>query len=784
MWCWHRIKETESGLCPACRTPYGDDPHEFSAVDMEEVLKANKEKALAEKRERERLRAMRDQEAREKLAAGSVVPIAPGSGNFASALASAGGLGGAGGGGTSFGMFDGADLVAALGSGGVTGSKGPPEPPKDRSTLATMRVIRRNLVYAVGLPPSIATEEILRKPEYFGQYGKISKIVINRNHNPGDTRRASASAYVTFAHKEDTLACVLALDGFYHDGRNVRASYGTSKYCSAFIKNVRCNNPDCTYLHHMGDAEDTFTKQEIQAGYVTSGRDVMARQQQIMAQQAALLGGTGKKKVGGGGPSGTGKNATNPVFPPPTYDEPLPKKPVSQRGQPAIIMNRAQSVVGPSAASIVAGGGKASTAPPAAHTLLTPLKRGSSMPPAKPVGVTIPSADLTPAELLALEKEKKEALAQQQRELAQKAKAAASVSPSSPSHSSIGSGASRGEISTLSSKTTSTGIIGGSSNGEIGPGVLGGSNLMGSPLLGGFSGGNLGGIGSIAIGPPPNKMDFGSATGSGVLGGQPLSAGLIGGTSLGAPPGNSFHLDSLLGTAPNHSIGDKWGAIGGGPSQNNMIGGSAALSSGGLWESEDKRFNPAPIGPRNGLSLSNGRSSDVGGVSLFGTNQNGFSNSGSGSSALASMLGIELPTGSGSLREASVTSLFGPPGQAPIGGLDTASNSNRPSVIGSNPRGMQPIGAPGGGRAVNNGFAGGIGAIGGVNNNNDVALLQSLLPGVNITSGNAYGNAYHQTAQQQPVGVGGLNQTSDQWIGGNNTARTSQDQQQRGNGIW
>jgi hypothetical protein len=201
MWCWHRIKETESGLCPACRTPYGDDPHEFSAVDMEEVLKANKEKALAEKRERERLRAMRDQEAREKLAAGSVVPIAPGSGNFASALASAGGLGGAGGGGTSFGMFDGADLVAALGSGGVTGSKGPPEPPKDRSTLATMRVIRRNLVYAVGLPPSIATEEILRKPEYFGQYGKISKIVINRNHNPGDTRRASASAYVTFAHK-------------------------------------------------------------------------------------------------------------------------------------------------------------------------------------------------------------------------------------------------------------------------------------------------------------------------------------------------------------------------------------------------------------------------------------------------------------------------------------------------------------------------------------------------------------------------------------------------------
>lgn len=197
MWCWHRIKETESGLCPACRTPYGDDPHEFSAVDMEEVVKANKEKALAEKREKERLRAMREQEKRENLANYAPTASSSGTTNFAAALSSGGLVGG-----TSFGQFDGADLLSALGSGSSSShNKGPPEPPKDRSTLATMRVIRRNLVYAVGMPPNIATEENLRKPEYFGQYGKISKIVINRNHNPGDPRRASASAYVTFAHK-------------------------------------------------------------------------------------------------------------------------------------------------------------------------------------------------------------------------------------------------------------------------------------------------------------------------------------------------------------------------------------------------------------------------------------------------------------------------------------------------------------------------------------------------------------------------------------------------------
>lgn len=183
MWCWHRIKESESGLCPACRTPYGDDPHEFSAVDMEEVVKANKEKAAAEKREKERIRQQ------QAVAAGvSATGYAGGSG--------AGSLGIAGmhiGGGS-----DG-DHALALSSG--TG-RGLLDPPKDRNQLANMRVIRRNLVYAVGLPPNIATEESLRKPEYFGEYGKISKIVINRNHNGnGDPRRASASAYVTFAHK-------------------------------------------------------------------------------------------------------------------------------------------------------------------------------------------------------------------------------------------------------------------------------------------------------------------------------------------------------------------------------------------------------------------------------------------------------------------------------------------------------------------------------------------------------------------------------------------------------
>jgi hypothetical protein len=278
MWCWHRIKESESGLCPACRSPYGEDPHQFSAVDVEAALKANKLKEDAVRNQSQHAKHQNISNIghhslnslNSSHSHSNTHPHNHQNNNNSHS--------------SSNGSSNANNANSSNNQNMVM------EAPKDRTLLANMRVIRRNLIYAVGLPPSIANEETLRKPEYFGQYGRIAKMVLNRNNVTasntvinGEIRRASASAYVTFAHKEDTLACILALDGLVLDHRSVRVSYGTSKYCSSFIKSVRCNNPECTYLHEMGAEEDTFTKQEIQAGYVTSGRDVLARQQQILA---------------------------------------------------------------------------------------------------------------------------------------------------------------------------------------------------------------------------------------------------------------------------------------------------------------------------------------------------------------------------------------------------------------------------------------------------------------------------------------------------------------------
>jgi len=713
MWCWHRIRESESGLCPACRTPYGDDPHEFSAVDVEEVLKANKEKEAAAKRERQR---------------------------------------------NHHGVDGNSSDVEGL---PLAGMKGQMDVPRDRSQLANMRVIRRNLVYAVGLPTIMASEDVLRKPDYFGQYGKISKIVLNRSQTAAaDPRRASASAYVTFAYKEDTLSCILAMDGFYVEGRSIRASYGTSKYCSAFIKNVRCNNPECTYLHQMGDAEDTFTKQEIQAGYVTSGRDVLARQQQIVQQAlsaaSGAAGATARRKIGGGGPSGTGRAASSPVFPPPSFDEPakpsnntLVPPPQSGLGRslssgaafPTIAAANA-AVPGPGqvarSSSIGSGG--------SAGSLTSPAPKGSIGGPLKPKGsiaAPMPRKGGIPAP-------------------APSAVSAASVvagvhsvstssEPPAP-HTTLTplTSLKRSTGSSKTSETTKLTSLRSSAARRPAAPVRNVSTPAAAPISQvrapiannrSHSEGVAGIGGTVIAAPVPVGAPLSRASSTTVPDTSNGRLSELGGDALGGLGGEVFNgplkTTRSIG-APGRGAVDKWNSVG--------LGGDPVVpqNAGGMWSNSGA---PQP----NLQSSSN--LGQIGGVpvgAIGGANP--------GSSVLASMLGINLPTGSGSLRESS-TQWMGssvPGGQAPIAAL----NGSAFPVQGV-------IGGPGI-SAPSNGSIGGMtiggpnsmptgGAIGGNSTKSDIALLKSLLPGVHITSG---GSSYN--TQDAGFGTVGRNPNGPQ----------------------
>jgi CCR4-NOT transcription complex subunit 4 len=101
----------------------------------------------------------------------------------------------------------------------------------DLTELSEARIITKNLVYVIGLSSKIANKDILYKKEYFGQYGTIVKIVVNKNkaYNQNNPKGPSFSAYITYSKPMEASIAILALDNIEIDDHLIRASFGTTK---------------------------------------------------------------------------------------------------------------------------------------------------------------------------------------------------------------------------------------------------------------------------------------------------------------------------------------------------------------------------------------------------------------------------------------------------------------------------------------------------------------------------------------------------------------------------
>lgn len=95
------------------------------------------------------------------------------------------------------------------------------------------------------------------------------------------------------------------------DGRLIKTSLGTTKYCSHFMKNQQCPKGDCMYLHELGDPEASFTKEEMHQGkhqeYEKRLHDVL-----IATSGANSVTGIGGSTTNGGGTAAaSGGSATS-----------------------------------------------------------------------------------------------------------------------------------------------------------------------------------------------------------------------------------------------------------------------------------------------------------------------------------------------------------------------------------------------------------------------------------------------------------------------------------------
>jgi len=77
---------------------------------------------------------------------------------------------------------------------------------------------------------------------------------IDKKHNDFGPDGQSMDVYVTFARKEDAARCIVEVNGSGSDDRTLRAQLGTTKYCSAYVRNEICTNTNCRFLHELGDS--------------------------------------------------------------------------------------------------------------------------------------------------------------------------------------------------------------------------------------------------------------------------------------------------------------------------------------------------------------------------------------------------------------------------------------------------------------------------------------------------------------------------------------------------
>lgn len=129
--------------------------------------------------------------------------------------------------------------------------------------LSKSRIIQKNLVHFQGFPDELNNEKILESPEYFGQYGKITKICLV----PIKENKSYHSAYITFDTEEQAAYCILAVDSIKIKNNLVRAFFGTTKYCNNFLKGYHCLNKKCKFLHYLADNKNDIVINDIKFGY-------------------------------------------------------------------------------------------------------------------------------------------------------------------------------------------------------------------------------------------------------------------------------------------------------------------------------------------------------------------------------------------------------------------------------------------------------------------------------------------------------------------------------------
>ena len=127
----------------------------------------------------------------------------------------------------------------------------------------------------------------------------------NKAYNQNSPHGPSYSAYVTYSKPNEASIAILSLDETSIDYHLIKASFGTTKYCSYFLKGCECTNKDCVFLHSFADENEI-----IKRGDLNVNKTIFANQHVIAIKIADIFNPEVKSKI-------LGSKRVRTVFPPP-----------------------------------------------------------------------------------------------------------------------------------------------------------------------------------------------------------------------------------------------------------------------------------------------------------------------------------------------------------------------------------------------------------------------------------------------------------------------------------
>jgi CCR4-NOT transcription complex subunit 4 len=79
--------------------------------------------------------------------------------------------------------------------------------------------------------------------KFFGQYGRISRILINSQTKDYYEQQGQCAVYIWYDSSVNVAIALKCLNGLKiggGSGATLKCSFGTSKYCMNFLKEAQC----------------------------------------------------------------------------------------------------------------------------------------------------------------------------------------------------------------------------------------------------------------------------------------------------------------------------------------------------------------------------------------------------------------------------------------------------------------------------------------------------------------------------------------------------------------